>query len=121
MEAVTGLLDIAVHHAVYGHRRHPHSLNLTRSDSPFHCFTALCRCEVYDLLHTHTVVLVHRRSRSHTGVRRLVAAFHLSRGIGRAAWWKGTLTSCTGVREGEEEPRVGGWTRVAGASPWGGK
>jgi hypothetical protein len=78
MEAVTGLLDIAVHHVVHGHSRHPHALNLTRSDSPFHCFTALSRCEVYDLPHTRTTILVHGRSRSHT---RYVAASHLSRVI----------------------------------------
>jgi hypothetical protein len=59
MEALTGLLAIAVHPAVHGHRSHPHSRAFHLTLSVATASLAVCRCEVYNLPQARTEVLVH--------------------------------------------------------------
>ena len=81
--------------------------------SQLHRFTALCRCEVYNLPHARTEVLVHGRSGVHVwyvALSQRPISFDLDRGVS-AAWWQGALISCTSVGKGGEEPR--GWVDAA--------
>jgi hypothetical protein len=91
--------------------------------SQVHRLTGLCRCEVYNLPHARTVVLVHVRGGIQRVVRRPVAASHLFRVGSRCV--RSVVARCSHqlyqCREGwRRAARVGGRGALV-LAPWEGK